>query len=66
MSDLARSFFAFLLEKHKRTGQNDFMLTDYMDFVGYKAAIDELCDIGIIERTNDILGTIIVRPSGKP
>lgn len=62
MSKLASDFMDFLLEKHKLTGKNDFAFIDYMGFNGYQQAIIELNNLGIIENTNDILGTIIVHP----
>lgn len=60
MSKLTDSFLAFLLEMHKKTGQNSFISVEYKDFDGYDLAISELPLRGIIERTNDIYGTIIV------
>lgn len=62
MSKLTNDFLRFLLEKHKSTGKNSFTYTDYMDFNGYEEAIMDLYNRGVIEKTNDILGTIIVRP----
>lgn len=62
MSKLTESFLAFLLEKHKQTGQNSFCYVEYKDFDGYERAIIDLSNRGIIEKNNDILGTIIVRP----
>lgn len=61
MSKLTESFLAFLLEKHKQTGQNSFCYAEYKDFDGYERAIIDLSNRGVIEKTNDILGTIIVR-----
>lgn len=61
MSRLTDNFLAFLLEKHKQTGQNSFIKVEYMDFDGYEKAITDLANRGVIEKTNDILGTIIVR-----
>lgn len=60
MSKLTESFLEFLLEKHKKTGQNSFCYTEYKGFDGYENAIAELSNRGIIEATKDILGTIIV------
>lgn len=60
MSKLSDNFLRFLLEKHKLTGKNDFVLTDYMDFNEYEDAIIELSNRGVITKTNDIVGTIIV------
>lgn len=66
MSELARSFMAFLFEKHKKTGQNSFSFIEYCDFDGYENAISELSNRGVIENTKDILGTIIVNtPKSK-
>ncbi len=66
LSKLTNSFLEFLLEKHKQTGQNSFSFIEYKDFEGYKAAIAELSDRGVIEATKDILGTIIIhRPENK-
>lgn len=54
----------FLLEKHKQTGQNSFIHVEYKDFDGYERAITDLSNRGVIEKTNDIYGTIIVHPPG--
>lgn len=50
------------MEKHKQTGKNEFVYIDYMEFDGYEVAIAELSGRGVIEKTNDILGTIKVCP----
>lgn len=60
MNKLSSDFLAFLLDKHNQTGKKDFMITDYMDFEGYQFAISELSELGVVYKTNDILGTIIV------
>ena len=66
MSKLTESFLGFLLEKHKKTGQNSFVYTEYKDFPDYENAITDLSNRNIIEKTNDILGTIIVHLPEKP
>lgn len=50
MSKLTESFLAFLLEKHKQTGQNSFCYVEYKDFDGYERAIIDLSNRGIIEK----------------
>lgn len=61
MSELAKNFLKFLLEKHNQTGRKRFTIDDYMVFNGYRNAITELYGCGAIEKEDDILGTIIVR-----
>ena len=65
MSKLSDNFLRFLLELHKKTGKNEFVFTDYMEFTGYKDAIIELSNRGVVTKTNDILGTIVVHPPEK-
>lgn len=66
MSKLSDDFLRLLLELHKKTGKNEFVFTDYKDFSGYEDAIIELSNRGVIAKTNDILGTIIVNlPENK-
>lgn len=65
MSKLSDDFLRLLLELHKKTGKNEFVFTDYKDFSGYEDAIIELSNRGVIAKTNDILGTIIVHPPEK-
>lgn len=60
MSKLSDDFLRFLFELHKKNGKNEFVLIDYKDFGGYEDAIIELSNRGVITKTNDILGTIIV------
>lgn len=60
MGKLTEDFLTFLLEKHKQTGQGSFSYLEYKDFDGYEKAITDLANRGVIEKTNDILGTIIV------
>ncbi|MEY8360016.1 hypothetical protein AALA99_13510 [Anaerotruncus colihominis] len=64
MSKLTEGFLTFLLEKHKQTGQNSFIYAEYKGFDGYERAIIDLADRGVIEKANDIYGTIIVHPPG--
>lgn len=61
LSTIAEEFLRFLLEIHKKTGKNSFVKVEYLDFVGHEEAIIDLWNRGIIERENDILGTITVR-----
>lgn len=65
MSKLSDDFLRFLLELHKKNGKNEFVFTDYKDFRGYEDAIIELSSRGVITKTNDILGTIVVHPPKK-
>ncbi len=62
MSKLSDDFLNFLLVKHKQTGQNSFYAEEYNSFDGYREAIEELSNRGVIVKENDILGTITVRP----
>ncbi len=66
MSKLTESFIAFLLEKHKKTGQKSFIYEEYKEFPDYEKAIADLSNRCVIEECNDILGTIIVHLPEKP
>lgn len=66
MSQLADDFWHFLVNKHKKTGQNSFYSQEYEEFEGYKDAITELCNRGLLYAYNDVIGTIEVRiPSSQ-
>ncbi len=60
MSKLTERFLSFLLEKRQQADQNSFTYLEYKDFDGYESAIADLSIRGVIEKTNDIVGTIIV------